>query len=168
MKNLLLLRHASANNRGADGTDFTRSLTEQGVQEAAIQGRFLREAGILPGFIAASNADRARQTAETVMEAMGNEPVLDLQGALYNAPGNQILEQIQELPDEHDSVMVVAHMPGVAEVLDLLTVDFAEVTVTVSPATLAGVSFNRVEAWSHVVPGSGVLEWLLPPLLLRE
>ena len=168
VKNLLILRHGTAEATGADGTDFSRVLTGEGVREASIQGEFLREAGIIPQQIASSSALRARATTQCVIDSIGGNPAVSYLDELYNAPGEDILEQIRAFSGESDTVLVVAHMPGVAEVLDMLTSEFAEVTFPIIPATLVGVSFSTQHRWDQVQPGAGVLEWLLPPLLWRE
>lgn len=167
VKTLLILRHATAASQGADGQDVTRPLTAIGVQEAAIQGRFLKEAGILPGHIVSSSADRARQTTEALVETLGASLEPRFHDGLYNAPGMELLEQVQGIPDENDTALMVAHFPGVAELLDILTTDFHEVAVAYTPATMAGISFKELTRWADIEPGMGVLEWFLPPFLMR-
>lgn len=167
VKTLLILRHATAASQGADGQDITRPLTSLGVREATIQGLFLKEAGILPGHIFSSSAGRARQTTETLAEALGASLEPRFHDELYNAPGMEILEHVQQIPDENDTALLVAHFPGVAELLDILTTDFHEVAVAYSPATMAGISFKDLTRWADIEPGMGVLEWFLPPFLMR-
>lgn len=168
VKNLLILRHATSASQGTDGQDFTRPLTSQGVLEAKIQGLFLKEAGILPSHIGSSSADRARQTSETLAKSLGTSLEPRYHDALYNAPGMEILEQVKGIPEDSDTALVVAHMPGVAELLDILTTDFNEIAVAFTPATMAGISFKSLPHWTDIEPGMGTLEWLLPPFLLRE
>lgn len=168
VKNLLILRHATSASMGTDGQDFTRPLTSKGIQEASIQGGFLKEAGILPSYIGSSSADRARQTAETLTEILGVSLKPHLHDALYNAAGMEILEQLRRIPEDNDTALVVAHMPGVAELLDILTTDFNEVAVAFTPATMAGISFQDLSRWADIAPGTGILEWLLPPFLLQD
>lgn len=168
MKNLLILRHATSASQGVDGTDFSRPLVAQGINEASIQGRFLKEAGIIPTQIASSNAHRARQTTEALVDSLGGTPEPVYYEELYNAPGSVILQTIASLSENGDTTLVVAHMPGVAELLDILTTDFAEVAVAFTPATMAGVSFRNLASWSDLQPNSGTLEWLLPPILILD
>ena len=168
VKNLLILRHATSASQGTDGQDFTRPLTSKGVKEASIQGGFLKEAGILPSHIGSSSAYRARQTAETLAKSMGASLEPRFHDALYNAPGMEILEQVRQIPEDNDITLVVAHFPGVAELLDILTKDFNEIKVAFTPATMAGISFKGLSRWADIEPGSGILEWLLPPFLLQD
>ena len=173
MKRLLILRHATPESQGPDGMDFSRRLNPQGEREASIQGRFLAEARMTPDLIVSSSAVRAFSTAEILRDAIGNEEgaatgqILE-NPALYNAEGEVLLSYLQGLPDDVYTVLLVAHMPGVAELLLMLTTEFSESTLAFQPGTLAGVLFEEVQRWEEVVLESGRLEWLLPPLLYEE
>lgn len=168
VKNLLILRHATSAAQGTDGTDFTRPLTGKGIKEASIQGRFLKEAGILPSHIGSSSAHRAWQTTLTLAETLGTKLDPSFHDALYNAPGDEILGEVRQISDGHDTALIVAHMPGVAEILDLLTPHFAEIKVAITPGTMAGISFRSLSRWAEIEQGTGALEWLLPPLLMQN
>jgi phosphohistidine phosphatase len=164
LKNLLILRHGSPAPKGEDGADFTRPLLPKGEQEARAQGGFLREAGIVPDLVATSTAVRAVTTAELLVGCLHRTPPVRREEALYNAPGEVLLDFVQRLPETAGTVLLVAHMPGVAELLALLGSDPADMAVNFSPCTLVGVSLGSVARWSETVPGCGVVEWLLPPL----
>lgn len=166
MKNLLIMRHGSATGIVSEDSDINRTLTEVGEAEASIQGHFLEQAGIIPQFIAASSAVRACTTAEKVMESLPGSLELTVAESLYNALGEALLGYAQDLPHPVETALLVAHMPGVAELLAMVTSDFAEITVAYAPATLSCVSFPNAMTWEDVVVGSGRLEWLLPPLML--
>jgi phosphohistidine phosphatase len=167
VKNLLILRHASPQSKGADGTDFTRALTPEGELEARMQGAFLREADIVPQVIATSAAVRARTTAELLVDMLGRGPAVTVEPVLYNAPGEELLDYLRLLPEPAETVLLVAHMPGVAELLGILASDPADLAVQFKPCTLAGVSLPGAARWADLAPGTGVLEWLLPPLFAR-
>jgi phosphohistidine phosphatase len=167
VKNLILLRHASPEAKGSDGTDFTRPLTAHGQAEARLQGGFLREAGIVPDLIASSTALRALTTANLLVESIGNAPAVTPEESLYNAPGEVLLDYVQRLPERAGIVLLVAHMPGVAELLGLLASDPADMAVAFSPCTLAGISLETPARWAQVAPGCGVVEWFLPPIFAK-
>ena len=164
----MILRHASPEKSSPDGTDATRPLTPAGEEEAMMQGNFLKESGLIPDYIAASTAVRALRTAEVLALSIGHAPEIFAKQALYNAPGDALLAFVQALPESVSTPLVVAHMPGVAELLLLLTPEFAEMGMDVRPCTLASVTLEPSATWKAVTPGSGALEWLLPPLLGRE
>ena len=166
LKRLIILRHATPAASGHDGTDHTRPLTMLGQREAHIQGRFLREAGIIPQQVEASSATRARETAEIIAEDLGLSDRLFISDSLYNAPGEVLLNRLQALPPKINTVLLVAHMPGVAELLNLLTVDSGEMAVAFQPGTLVSITIPAHTPWAELVYGSGTMEWCLPPLLL--
>jgi phosphohistidine phosphatase len=167
VKILIILRHATSAQRGPDGTDFSRPLTALGRDEARVQGGFLREAGIVPEVIVASAAVRAATTAELVASSLRSAPPLALDGTLYNALGDTLLDHVRGLPDGAHTALVVAHMPGVAELLSLLAGDLKDRSVAFAPGTLVCVALGPLRRWAEVEPGSGAVEWVVPPLLLR-
>jgi phosphohistidine phosphatase len=168
VKYLLVLRHASPERAAPDGSDFSRPLTPRGVEEARIQGLFLQHAGILPDRVFSSHAARARQTAEILCRELQVSGRLELSEDLYNASGEELLTFLQQVPETLETVLIVAHMPGVAELMSLLTGQFHEVSMPISPCTLAAVSLVGDPAWAELGDGAGVLEWLLPPLLAER
>ena len=168
MKNLLILRHAAPESTGPDGTDFSRRLTDEGERQAEIQGKFLKEADIIPDLIVTSPAVRAVSTAELVLDAMGRGPEVIREESLYNAPGDELLDYIVAMPDSAETALLVAHMPGVAELLNMLTIEFGEMGVVFNPFKLAVVLLQELTSWADMAPGAGELQWLLPPLLLKE
>lgn len=166
MKTLLIMRHGTSEGNSEDGSDINRVLTNIGEAEAFIQGRFLEHSGIMPQFIAASTAVRARTTADMVLDALSVRLSINFADVLYNASGKALLDFTQNLPPSADTALLVAHMPGVAELLAMVTSDFAEVTIAYAPATLSCAAFPHAKTWKDVQSGEGRLEWLLPPLML--
>lgn len=165
VKNLLILRHASTAARGADGTDFSRPLTPQGEREARAQGGFLRQAELFPHRVMTSAAVRAATTTDLIVEALARPLPVAREEALYNAPGELLLDCVQRLSEDVGTVLLVAHMPGVAELLWMLADERSDLNVNFSPCTLVAVSLSSAATWCDVVPGCGVVEWVLPPLL---
>ena len=164
MKSLLLLRHAETHNKPKGGSDFDRTLTDEGVTQASIQGYFLRNAGIAVDRIVASSAKRAGQTADVVKEAGGLAMEVQLEDALYNAPGDALLEYLRGLPEEASHVLMVAHLPGVAELVSLLTTEHVDLDQVFGPGTLAGVMVDG-DSWRDFDYGTGILTLFLPPVL---
>jgi len=164
MKSLLLLRHAEAQDKLQGGSDFDRTLTDEGLNQASIQGFFLRNAGIAVDRIVASSAKRAGQTADVVKEAGGLAMEVQSVDALYNAPGDALLEYLRGLPEEASHVLMVAHLPGVAELVSLLTTEHVDLDNVFGPGTLAGVMVEG-NSWRDFDYGTGVLTLFLPPVL---
>src|SRR5262245_25715614 len=121
MKTLMLLRHGKSSWSDSDLDDDERPLTGRGKQAATRMGRLLAEKSLVPGRILSSTARRARKTAELAAEAAGYRGEIELLDDLYLASAKKILSQTRtHTPDAVDRVLIVAHNPGLEELVDRL------------------------------------------------
>jgi len=107
--NLLLWRHAEAEDRSRDGTDLARELTPKGLKQAAAMARWLNTHGPKEPRILVSPARRTQQTAqalerrfETCKEIAPDRAVSDLLKASGWPEGRHA---------ERESVILVGHQP---------------------------------------------------------
>lgn len=130
MRSLLILRHGEAGH-SFSGDDHARTLTSHGEQQARQVGSWLRVSGLLPDATVCSDAMRTRQTCIWVNEQLGEKaPTAYLDDRLYLAAPRQMLSVINETPETVQSLLVVAHMPGVQEVsMELASVHSEEESV---------------------------------------
>jgi len=159
MKSLLILRHAEA---APGGVDLDRKLTRKGQAQARTLGTWLRERAINPDRIVSSAAVRARETADAVAAAAGWTTQVSRSKVLYNADCDDLLAYAKDQPLDVTTLLLVAHAPGVADLLKLLTTEQVDLTLVYDAGTLAEVVLD-VEDWSKIEPGSGALRLLLPP-----
>jgi phosphohistidine phosphatase len=120
MKTLLILRHAKS-SRNKPVEDHDRPLNKRGKEDAPRMGKLLREAGLQPDLIISSTAKRARRTAEEVAQHSGHPGGVELSGDLYLAGPEGYRRVLREVSDEHESVLVVGHNPGLEILLEALT-----------------------------------------------
>lgn len=121
MRTLILFRHAKAERSAESGLDHDRALTDRGRADAALMGRVLSERGIHPDLALVSTATRTRQTYETAAEHFGDVEVRH-EKRLYNASVPTLRALIEAAEADGETVVVVAHNPGLHELsLDLLT-----------------------------------------------
>ena len=66
---LLVIRHAKAEDHGHPGGDGARALVAKGFEQSAKLGRLLKRVNRRPDVVLTSPLVRARQTAETLCEA---------------------------------------------------------------------------------------------------
>ncbi len=108
---LLLIRHAKAEDHGHPMGDGARALTEKGRLQSRKVGAFLGREGLVPDLILSSPLVRARETAEIVAESSGADaPVLQE----WLACGMQAEEALVELAAYDSScrrVAIVGHEP---------------------------------------------------------
>jgi phosphohistidine phosphatase len=165
MKQLTLLRHAKSVQDSAYAVDRDRPLADRGRGDAEAMGRFLAQAEIVPDLIASSPAVRARQTAELLARSAGYGAEIRLEEAVYAAGPDALLAVVRRLPDQASHTLMVGHNPGFEELAALLIGTECGVTLP----TAAAVHFEiDTERWSEVCAGSGRLQWLVTPKLMRK
>ncbi|HEX8459552.1 MAG TPA: histidine phosphatase family protein [Pyrinomonadaceae bacterium] len=142
MKTLLLLRHARPSQTSPTGRDFDRPLIKAGRADARLVGQTFLQRNLAPGVILSSPAARARETIELVRASAGLDAAPRFDERLFNATPEQLLAVISALEDETDVLLLVAHNPGVAELITLLTNESA----TVSPGTLSRIDLD-LQTW---------------------
>ncbi|BDZ55167.1 SixA phosphatase family protein [Agromyces marinus] len=116
MKTLVLVRHAKSDWGDPGLADHDRPLNDRGRRDAPAMAERLGRLGTVPGLIVSSTALRARTTAEAMAEGLGLDPsALRLDERLYGAGPATILEIAGQTPDDVDTVMLVAHDPGMTD-----------------------------------------------------
>jgi phosphohistidine phosphatase len=158
MKSLLLLRHARPTTTSPTGHDFDRPLADVGRADASHVGRLLRQKEIEPEVVVSSPAARARETAGLVCEAAGLSVQTRFDARIYEASLEELLQIVSEAEDGAETLLIVGHNPGLAELIARLT----GASLAVSPATLARIELD-IDAWGDVQHAAGRLAFALPP-----
>ena len=160
---LHLLRHAKSSWKDSDLDDHDRPLNGRGKRDAPRMGQLLKDEQVIPDFILTSSAKRCRKTAEHVIHASGYRGETRITGGLYEADASKLSELIAGLPDNCVRVLVIAHNPGLEELLEQLTARYAPLTT----AALALVELP-LEHWRDFGPATrGELKQLCQPLELE-
>jgi phosphohistidine phosphatase len=121
LKRLTLMRHANAQWKDPQISDFDRPLNRRGLSEAEAMGRRLLELQLIPASLLSSNARRAEQTVEIVARELGvSVRNIRTDEALYLAPADEILRIIRSTGPRISHLMIVGHNPGLSEVANLL------------------------------------------------
>ena len=170
MHRLLLLRHGKA-DRHAAGGDRERPLTRRGEEDARRLGQFLREQGLIPDLAVASNARRARQTLERVLEAFPGHVTHLIENTIYLATVDHLTEILRQTPDRVSTLLAVGHNPGFAELAYWLAGagqadDLAVMRTKFPTAALAILDF-ATDHWSDVGKGAARLHRFVTPAGLR-
>jgi phosphohistidine phosphatase len=148
LKRLTLMRHANAQWKDPQFSDFDRPLNRRGNSEAEAMARRLVELGLIPTAVLASSARRAQQTAEIVTRELGlSSRSVRSQESLYLAPPEEILRAIHMMGPRIPHLMVVGHNPGITEVAHLLAP--AAHLPALMTAGLCSLTFD-VRSWTDV------------------
>ncbi len=121
MKTLLIMRHAKSSWPHKVEEDRDRPLSKRGRKNAEQIGDRLKEEKIVPEVLLVSNAARAKETADLVMEAMHYQGDVYYLNSLYMAEVEGDLKAIQRLPDEVNCAMIIGHNPGLESLLQMMT-----------------------------------------------
>ena len=113
MKRVVIVRHAKAVPYGYD-EDFTRDLTDRGVNDAGLVSRELKNMGIKPDRMISSPANRALQTALIFSESLefNKKQIQEIQNIYEGLTTSEFLNMIQHLPNDVNTVFFFGHNPG--------------------------------------------------------
>lgn len=158
MKNLLILRHAKSSWANMYLSDYERPLNARGQRDAPRMGKLLKDEGLVPDQIVASSASRALTTAELVALAADFTGDLQTTRQFYLAAPETYLDYLRaKANDDHKTVMVVGHNPGMEDLVTELTGWMGRFTT----ANLAHVALP-IESWRELrwgVEGKLVRLW---------
>ena len=119
-RTLVVVRHAKSDWSG-DHTDRDRPLSPRGRRQAPEAGRWLAAHGPGVELAVVSPAARAVATWELVAAELPARPPVRVVDAAYGATGEELLDLVRGLDAALGCVAVVAHLPGVEDLVELLT-----------------------------------------------
>ena len=168
MKTLFLLRHAKSGFDEPPVRDVDRQLNAKGRRAAHAIGRQLRDTGAAFDHVVASPARRVAETLAEVEAGYGRalSPVVDKR--LYLACPETLLDVVHALPSAAGTALLVAHNPGLEELVLLLIPDAVDqplrddVEMKFPTASVAELAFDG-DDWRAVAAGAGVLKRFTRP-----
>jgi phosphohistidine phosphatase len=153
MKQLTLIRHATAAPAFAGQQDWDRELEASGVRDAHKMGKRLRAAKAKPDVFLSSPAVRTLMTAQLIAIEVGVAPaIIQKRERLYLAPPKDLLALARELGGTAQHLWMVGHNPGISEFADQLS---GERDIDNMP-TCAVVQMDfDIDDWSDLAWGLG-------------
>jgi phosphohistidine phosphatase len=115
---LVLFRHAKS--AWPDVPDHDRPLAGRGVRAAPVMGRWLRDAGLVPGQVLCSTARRARETWQFAQAGLAASPPVTFDGRIYAAAPADLLAVIREVPPATGTLLLIGHNPAIEDLARLL------------------------------------------------
>ena len=154
MKSIFLARHAKSSWKESDLEDYERPLNKRGKRDAPFMGALLAQKNILPDLIVSSRAQRAKITAEIYAESLGF-PIENILWSeeLYLEPLSEIAGFVKDLDDSIESVLLVAHNPGLTSFANFLVHSRID---NIPTCGVLGINFP-INEWSSLAEGSGEL-----------
>lgn len=165
MKTLLLMRHAKSDWKQPGLSDHDRPLNARGRSAAPVIAKRLHAAYPVIDIALASSAVRVQQTLELMQAEWEQSPEVLTSRELYLATPQQIVDSLRALHDVWDSVLLVAHNPGLAGLVSHWSGRVIEMpTAAIAVFRFAGSS------WQELTLGSSLelVDYWKPRDLLKE
>jgi phosphohistidine phosphatase len=155
-----LIRHAKSDWHAPAASDFERPLNARGQRDGPRMARWLSQEVHPAPWIWSSDAERARRTADFVADGFAAVQARVVEAhELYDAAPETILEVIRSSPADTASVAVVAHNPGMTQVLNLLVGRI----VTENLPTFGVARLDVPALWQDLAFGRAELDLLTSP-----
>jgi phosphohistidine phosphatase len=121
MKKLLLVRHAKSSWDNMSQKDFDRPLNDRGHRDAPRMAKRLIKDGVKIDVLVSSPAVRALTTAEYFAEAYDIRKKNVVQEQVLYLPDPKVFfGVIGAMDDDHKTVAIFSHNPGITEFVNLL------------------------------------------------
>jgi phosphohistidine phosphatase len=163
VRSLILFRHGKS-DWGTGEADVDRPLAGRGRRAVRLMGRFLAASSQVPDAVITSPAARATQTLRLAMNAGGWSCPVEEHDHLYGEGVSSLLHEMQAQTDGVRVLLAVGHQPTWSDAVTAFTGGHH---VNFPTAAMARIDF-AADTWTNVLPGTGVLTWLVTPRLLER
>jgi phosphohistidine phosphatase len=151
-REIILLRHANANNAVSGESDEGRELSSHGHDEASSAAAWLRSCGAPIHRLLCSPSVRTRQTAQPILGVIGKGEVRYEQ-RIYNATPGELMDVLAENVDV-ERLLLIGHNPGLETLAALLATGQSGDYRGMPPA---GIAWLSLPADSPIEPGAAKL-----------
>lgn len=166
MKNLLLVRHAKAQEQREFDYDLSRPLIKKGLKDAKkmadkIKGRVSGQVLFIT-----SDANRAFETAHIVAGKLDYPTTrILLKSIIYHDPTpEKFLELIKETDDSYDTIILFGHNPSLSDFASSLIKDFE---FDIPKCGVAAFAFGK-NSWKEIEKQGGILKFAEYPVRKSE
>lgn len=163
---LIILRHAIAFPRDAKRwpDDAERPLTLEGAKRARRAAAGLKGIARLPALVLTSPLVRARDTAAIFARAARWPEAVECEALSPGASPQEVLEALRRQSGKAECIAVVGHQPHLGRLLALCLRGNAHAGgFELKKSAVVCLHFQGLPR-----AGQGVLEWSLPPRVLRK
>ena len=145
MKKLIIIRHSKSSWKDLSLTDFNRPLNGRGKSDGPLMADYLKIKFNKIDYLHSSSSVRTFETSKYFIKQIEFEKV-EYDDSLYHCSATSILNMITSYSDNYQSVMIIAHNPGLTNLINNIT----NISLDNLPTTgLAEIEFN-INSWSDI------------------
>lgn len=157
MKKIVIVRHAESPIVPGIA-DKQRQLSQHGREQSKMLGVNLRCRLDDIDEVVCSTAERTCQTLTGLSRALPTAANISYEDVLYNASAEQILERVKQSDSESRGIMIIAHNPGVSNILQMVAPDSGHQGH--SPASVA-YYYSTAATWDQVEFSNMLLKFFM-------
>jgi phosphohistidine phosphatase len=163
MKTIFFVRHAKSSWDDLMLPDHDRPLNNRGKSDAIAIGEYLLKKDIKIDIVIYSSARRAKSTAKRIDDVLKSDNFI-VEPRLYHASAREMFGVIANIHSEVDSAMIVAHNPGMTDMINM----FSDVDIiNVPTAGVFKVDFD-INDWVEADTYNGKLNFFIYPKMLSH
>ena len=161
MKKLIIIRHSKSSWKDLSLGDFHRPLNRRGKRDGSIMANFLSSKITKICFLHSSSSVRTSETSKFFIDRIKFDKI-KYDDSLYHSSSFSILNLIRNYSDNFSSVAIIAHNPGLTNLINELT----NIYIDNLPTTgIAEIDFNCLK-WNDIsLKNSNLIEIKFPKQL---
>ena len=161
MKKLILVRHSKSSWKDLSLIDFHRPLNNRGKSDGPIMSRYLSSKINKIDFLHSSSSVRTFETSKFFISKIEFKNI-KYDDNLYHCSAQSIIHLIKNYPEHHNTVMIIAHNPGLTNLINMIT----NINLDNLPTTgIANIDFD-CDSWNNIsIENSNLVDLKFPKQL---
>ena len=145
MKKLIIVRHSKSSWKDMSLSDFNRPLNGRGKSDGPLMADYLKSKINKIDYLHSSSSVRTFETSKYFINQIQFGKV-EYDDSLYHSSATSILNMIRSYSDNYQSSMIIAHNPGLTNLINNIT----NISLDNLPTTgIAEIEFN-CDRWSKI------------------
>ena len=162
MKKLIIVRHSKSSWKDFSLSDFNRPLNKRGKTDGPIMSKYLSKQIKKIDIMHCSSSVRTVETSKFFKSEISFGKIF-YDDNLYHSSSNLILELIKNYSEKYSSLLILAHNPGLTNLLNNLTKANLDNLPT---AGLAFIEFN-CKHWKDICRDNSIIRDIKFPKQLK-
>ena len=161
MKKIIVLRHSKSSWKDSSLVDFQRPLNKRGKFDGPIMSKYLSSKINKIDFLHSSSSIRTFETSKFFISKIEFKNI-KYDDNLYHSSAQSILGNVKNYPDKYNTVMIIAHNPGLTNLINMIT----NINLYNLPTTgIANIDFD-CDSWDNIsVENSNLVDLKFPKQL---